>query len=88
MTCNEAAALLGRAIGKPYLKWVRISDRQMRQGLKMAGIPGSLAELLVEMQSLMHRGLPLWNFHENRPSLGKVKLADFAHEFASAYGSR
>ena len=88
MTCNEAAALLGRAIGKPYLKWVRISDRQMRQGLKMAGIPGPLAELLVEMQSLMHRGLPLRNFHANRPRLGRIKLTDFAQEFASAYVSQ
>lgn len=88
MTCNEAAALLGRAIGKPYLKWVRISDRQMRQGLKMAGLPGPLAELLVEMESLMHSGLPLQNFHANRPRLGRVKLTDFAQEFAAAYGSR
>lgn len=85
MTCNEAARILGTAIGKPWLTWVRISDKQMLSGLKMAKVPAQLAETLVEMQSLMHRGIPLANFHKNNPRMGKVKLADFAKEFAVAY---
>lgn len=85
MTCNEAAKIIGTAVGKPYLKWILISDKQMLQGLKMAKMPQELAETMVEMQAVMHSGAPLKNFHENNPKMGKVKLKEFAEEFAKAY---
>lgn len=85
MTCNEAARIVGSAVGKPWLKWVLLSDKQMLKGLKMAKIPEKLAENLVEMQAAMHSGKALENFHRNQPKMGKVKLADFAKEFAAAY---
>jgi nucleoside-diphosphate-sugar epimerase len=33
----------------------------------------------------MHSGKALENFHHNQPKMGKVKLADFAKEFAEVY---
>lgn len=85
MTCNEAAKIIGTAIGKPWLKWALISDKQMLQGLKMAKMPQKLAENMVEMQAAMHSGVTLDNFHRNNPKMGKVKLKDFAKEFAAVY---
>jgi len=85
LTCNEAARIIGTAVGKPWLKWVLLSDKAMLQGLKMAKIPEKLAGTLVEMQAAMHSGKPLENFHRNKPKMGKVKLADFAQEFATVY---
>ena len=85
MTCNQAATIIGTAIGKPWLKWVLLSDKDMLQGLKMAKVPDKLAETLVEMQAAMHSGRTLENFHRSKPKMGKVKLADFAKEFAAAY---
>ena len=85
MTCNEAARIIGSAVGKPWLKWVLLSDKEMLQGLKMAKVPVKLAETLVEMQAAMHSGKTLENFHRNQPKMGKVKLTDFAKEFAAAY---
>lgn len=85
MTCNEAAKIIGTAIGKPWLKWVLLSDKQMLQGLKMAKVPEQLAASLVEMQAIMHSGAPLRNFHQSKPQMGKVKLKDFAKEFAAIY---
>ncbi|MVM34583.1 NAD(P)H-binding protein [Spirosoma sp. HMF4905] len=85
MTCNEAARIIGTAVGKPWLKWALLSDKEMLRGLKMAKVPEKLAETLVEMQAVMHSGKALANFHRNRPKMGKVKLADFAKEFAKAY---
>ncbi|SDS53064.1 Uncharacterized conserved protein YbjT, contains NAD(P)-binding and DUF2867 domains [Mucilaginibacter mallensis] len=83
MTCNEAAKIIGSAVGKPWLKWVLLSDKEMLQGLKMAKLPEKLAETLVEMQAVMHSGKTLENFHRSQPKMGKVKLADFAKEFAA-----
>jgi len=88
MTCNEAARIIGSAIGKPWLKWVLISDKQMLQGLKMAKLPQKLAESLVEMQAMMHSGKTLENFQRSRPKMGNVKLAEFAKEFAQVYSNK
>jgi NAD(P)H dehydrogenase (quinone) len=85
MTCNEAAKIIGTAIGKPWLKWVLLSDKQMLNGLKMAKVPQKLAESLVDMQSAMHSGKTLENFHRNRPKMGKIKLRDFAAAFGEFY---
>jgi NAD(P)H dehydrogenase (quinone) len=85
MTCNQAAGVIGAAVGKPWLKWVLLTDKEMLQGLKMAKVPQKLAETLVEMQAVMHSGKTLQNFHRSQPKMGKVKLADFAKEFAAAY---
>jgi len=85
MTCNDAARIIGTAVGKPWLKWVLLSDKEMLQGLRMAKLPEKLAETLVEMQAAMHSGKTLENFHQNKPKMGKVKLADFAKEFATVY---
>ena len=85
MTCNEAAKIIGSAVGKPWLKWVLLSDKEMLQGLKMAKLPEKLAKTLVEMQAAMHSGKTLENFHQSKPKMGKVKLTDFAKEFASVY---
>lgn len=85
MTCNEAARIIGAAIGKPWLKWVLLSDKEMLRGLKMAKIPERVAATLVEMQAAMHSGKTLENFHRNQPKMGKIKLAEFAKEFADTY---
>ena len=85
LTCNEAARIIGTAINKPWLKWVLLTDKAMLQGLRMAKVPQKLAEILVEMQAAMHSGKPLENFHRNQPKMGKVKLSEFAKEFAQVY---
>lgn len=88
MTCNEAAKIIGTAVGKPWLKWVLISDKQMQKGLESFGMPPNLAASLVEMQAVMHSGAALQNYHRNNPTLGKVKLKAFAKEFAAAYNQK
>lgn len=85
LTCNEAAQILGAAIGKPTLKWIIITEEQMLDGLIKAGIPLQLANDLVAMQAATHRGEVYNNYLRNRPVLGKTKLKDFAKEFAAAY---
>ncbi len=85
LTCNEVAHILGAAIRKPYLKWALMSDKQMLSGLKMFGIPQSRAEGIVEMNAGIHSGLVDEDYYRNKPKvMGKVKLEDFAKEFAVA----
>ena len=67
------------------MKWMRISDKQMLQGYKMAGLPEGLATDLVKMQAAIHDGTILAEYDRHRPVLGKVKLTDFVKEFAKKY---
>jgi uncharacterized protein YbjT (DUF2867 family) len=86
LTCNEVASVLGEAIGKPELKWEIISDEQMLNSLIKAGIPPKAATGLVEMNASIHRGELYQDYYLNKPPItGKIKLKDFAKEFAAAY---
>ena len=86
LTCNEIAKTLGTAIGKPYLKWALMSDKDMLGGLKMFKVPQSRAEGIVEMNAGMHSGLVNEDYYRNKPKvMGKVKMKDFAKEFATVY---
>ena len=85
LTCNEVAVILGAAIGKPDLKWVLIPDTQLQSGMEAFGMNRQIATGLVEMQSGMHSGEFFEDYYRNRPAvMGKIKMKDFAKEFAVA----
>jgi uncharacterized protein YbjT (DUF2867 family) len=85
LTGNETAAILGAAIGKPDLKWRLISDEQRQKVLEAVGLNADIAAGLVEMFSSQHSGLLMEDYYRHKPVLGKVKLTDFAKEFATAF---
>ena len=86
LTGNETASILGAAIGKPDLKWILISDEEMQSGLETAGMNPRIAAGLAEMFGSQHRGVLTEDYYRNRPAVfGKVKLTDFAKEFAAAF---
>lgn len=85
LTCKQTAQILGEAIGKPVLKWLTITNDQMVSELAAAGMNPSIAAGLVEMYAGLHSGLLTEDYYHNQPTLGKVKMTDFAKEFASVY---
>ena len=88
VSCNELATILGTAIGKPDLKWVIISDEQLLNGMIGAGMSPKIAAGLVEMNAAGHTGKLYEDYDRHRPILGKVKLTDFAKEFAAVYNGK
>ncbi|MBS1662660.1 MAG: NAD(P)H-binding protein [Bacteroidetes bacterium] len=84
-SANEVAAALGKAIGKPDLKWMVVSDEELLSGWLGIGFNSRLARGFVEMQASQGNGILYEDYYRNKPLLGKVKLADFAREFAAAY---
>jgi uncharacterized protein YbjT (DUF2867 family) len=85
LTGHETVGILGEAMGKPDLKWILISSEQWQNGLELAGMQPAIAARLVEMYESQHNGKLTADYYRNRPALGKVKLKDFAKEFAAAY---
>ena len=84
---NEIARILGDAIGKE-LKWVEISDEEMLQGMLAAGMNPEVAKGFVEMQASQRSGVVYEDYQANRPEMGRVKVKDFAQQFAQVYKSQ
>lgn len=86
LTCDEVATILGTAVGKPYLKWGTVTDKQMTGAMIKMKLPESLANDIVEMNASMRNGGGLFDdYYQHQPKLGKVKMKDFAQEFAAVY---
>jgi hypothetical protein len=53
--------------------------------LEAAGMQPTTAAGLVEVNASMHNGELFRDYYEKPPVLGKVKMADFAKEFATTF---
>lgn len=85
-TPDEVAHVLGAALAKPALKWVTFTDEQVRQTLEQRGVPPHIAALSVDLGNSIHSGALGADYERHKPArLGKIKLEDFAPEFAAAY---
>ncbi|WP_207534189.1 NAD(P)H-binding protein [Desertivirga arenae] len=87
-TQGEVAKILGTAVGKPELPWIAFTDEESYNGMLGAGLPEEMAKKYVEMGSAMRSGKMFEDFLRNRPqTFGKIKLEDFAKDFAAAYNA-
>ncbi|GAB3949764.1 NmrA family NAD(P)-binding protein [Spirosoma harenae] len=84
---NEIANALGQAISKPDLQWNVISDGQLLDNWLSIGFNEQVAKGFVEMQTSQGNGRLYEDYYRHQPTLGRVKLADFAQDFAFAYNN-
>jgi len=82
---NDVAKILGEAIGKNDLKWMTIPDEQMLNRMITVGMNPSVAKGLVEMNAGRRSGVLYEDYNRNKPTLRRIKLKDFAKDFAAAY---
>ena len=86
---EQIAETIGRAIGKPDLRWVKFPDDQALNGLQQAGFPDEVARNYIEMGQALDSGKIMEDYWNHRPSsLGKIKLDQFAKQFAAIYHAR
>ena len=85
-TASEVARVLGAAVGKPDLKWETLTDEQMRENMQRQGIPPQTVNGIVEINAAIHSGIMREGYLRHKPAaMGKVKIEDFAEEFAAAF---
>jgi uncharacterized protein YbjT (DUF2867 family) len=84
LTMTEVTGLLGKAIGKPDLPYVRFPDEGYVAGLEGAGFDPGAARLFLEMAQAFNKGII-----RSQPGNEKVRTATpfqaFADAFAQAY---
>lgn len=85
-TTDQVAAILGKAIGKPDLKWVNFSDADTLGGMLQNGVPEDVAKNYAEMGAAMRSGEMAAEYNKSRAAtFGKNNLETFAPVFAAAY---
>lgn len=85
-TPSEIVKTFGTAIGKPELPWVEFTDEQYFGGMTQAGVPEEMAGLYTEMGTGLRNETIAADFLNNDKTVqGKIKLEDFAKEFASKF---
>jgi len=84
-SCQQIASILGTSIGKPDLKWNVLPNEQMESILLGVGMNANIAKGIVEMNAAMHTGELFEDYHRHKPVLGKVKIDDYAKDFAAAF---
>jgi len=84
---GEIAAVLSNAIGKPGIPWVVFTDEQALAGMLQAGLPETIANGYVALGKALRTGAAQEDYWKQQPILGKVKLEDFAKEFAAAFNA-
>ncbi|MBO9570802.1 MAG: NAD(P)H-binding protein [Chitinophagaceae bacterium] len=88
VSTDQIASELGAAIGKPELKWVKFTNEQSIAGMQQAGFSEEVAKNYTEMGEAIDKGKMSEDYYKNRPaSLGRIKLKDFAKEFAAIYNA-
>lgn len=84
----DIAVVLGKAIGRDELPWVLFSDEDNRNGLLQAGLAPTFADGYTQMGKSFREGIIQADyFQQHRKPAGKVKLEDFAKEFAAVFNS-
>lgn len=85
-TPSEIVKAFGTAIDKPELPWIEFTDEQYFGGMTQAGVPEEMAGLYTEMGSGLRNETIAADFLNNDGiASGKIKLEDFAKEFASKF---
>ena len=82
---DEIASVIGKAIGKPDLKWVKFPAADFKQVLRSFGFAEGAANEYVEMFTTLETGLLFEDYVRVKPTLYPTKIDDFAKKFAAAY---
>lgn len=56
LTLTDAAAIIGKAIGRPKLSYVQLPDAQVKPVLTQVGMSSSVADLILEMSASLNSG--------------------------------
>jgi uncharacterized protein YbjT (DUF2867 family) len=86
VTYEEAAAIVGAAIGKPGLMYQKLPGMQLKPALMQMGMSASMADLLLEMAEAINSGHMKMLEPRSRANTTPTTLETFAAEvFAPAY---
>jgi uncharacterized protein YbjT (DUF2867 family) len=85
---DEIAALIGKEIGIPDLKWEKFEKEDFRQVLLSFGFANGAANDYVEMFETLGKGLLFEHFFDSNAPFGGTSIEAFAKRFGAVYKAR
>ncbi|AJK49822.1 NAD(P)H-binding protein [Burkholderia plantarii] len=82
---DEIAALIGKEIGIPDMKWLRFDDREFRNVLLKYGFAEGAADHYLEMFVALDRGVLFEDYVKQKRELRGIRIEQFARRFADIY---
>ena len=82
---DEIAALIGRQIGIPDLRWVKFPARDFKRVLLNYGFAEGAANDYVEMFATLDTGLLFEDIQKTKPKIGGTSIEEFVKVWAAAY---
>ncbi len=84
MTWNDVVRAVGKAVGKPDLRYIQGSYEETKQGMVQAGLPPAVADMLVEMYRAMNEKRLVAVQPRSPRTTTPTTIDAFAAEFAKA----
>jgi uncharacterized protein YbjT (DUF2867 family) len=87
LSLDEAAAVIGKKLGKPDLTYVAFPYDDAEKGMVAMGLTPDLSRLYVEMSRALNDGLFAVNVPRTRENTTPTSIEEFAGVFAKIYGA-
>ena len=86
LSLDEAAAVIGKKMAKPDLKYVAFPYDDAEKGMVAMGLTPDMSKLYIEMSKALNDGLFAVNIPRTRENTTPTSIEEFAGVFAKIYG--
>jgi uncharacterized protein YbjT (DUF2867 family) len=86
LSLNEAAAIIGKKLGKPDLKYVAFPYDEAEKGMVAMGLTPDMSRLYIEMSKALNDGLFAVGIPRTKENTTPTPMEEFADVFAKMYG--
>jgi uncharacterized protein YbjT (DUF2867 family) len=87
VSLDEATTIVGKAIARPDLKYVRFTYEEAAKGLRETGISTDVARLFVEMSRALNEGLFCVGRPRTPENTPPTSIEEFSTTFAEVYAA-
>jgi uncharacterized protein YbjT (DUF2867 family) len=87
LSLDEAAAVIGKKLGKPDLKYVAFPYDDAEKGMVSVGLTPDMSRLYIEMSKALNDGLFAVNIPRTKENTTPTSIEEFADVFAKIFGA-
>jgi uncharacterized protein YbjT (DUF2867 family) len=87
ISLDEAAAVIGKKLGKPDLKYVAFPYDDAEKGMMSMGLTPDMSRLYIEMSKALNDALFAVNIPRTKENTTPTSIEEFADVFAKIYGA-
>jgi uncharacterized protein YbjT (DUF2867 family) len=87
LSLNEAAAIIGKKLGKPDIKYVAFPYNEAEKGMVAMGLTPDMSKLYIEMSKALNDGIFAVGMPRTKENTTPTSIEEFSDVFAKIYGA-